>query len=451
MAEEILIFIAAFVMVLFLFSLVSRRIEGTVLTAPMVFFIAGMLLGPGGIDLVTLTAERTFVLLVAEIALVLTLFSDASRINLRALKGSGDLPARLLGIALPLTIAAGIIAAVLLFSDLTLIEAGILACLLSPTDAALGEAVVSSTKVPLRIRQALNVEAGLNDGAVIPVLTVLVTIALAEALVQTPGYWIVSSVVQIGLAVIVGAIAGLAGGWVVNRAVEHEWMEHTYEWIALMGIAIIAWIGADFLGASGFIAAFVAGFAAGAAYRHVVHSLIEFTKAEGEILGHAIFFILGILSYLLIQNISLTTALYAVLSLTIVRMLPVAVAMIGTRLSAPTVLFLGWFGPRGLASIVLLLTVLEEAGTLPGMETITYAVLATVTLSIFAHGITANPVIRLYERHADKLHHTAPEKKEVVEIPGRRGRGLQKRSPAERTGEQKQGDPVDTPEAPHDA
>jgi NhaP-type Na+/H+ or K+/H+ antiporter len=420
MAEEVIIFLAAFVTVLFLFSLVSRRIEGTILTAPMVFLIAGLLLGPGGVDLVTLTAEREFVLLVAEIALVLTLFSDASRINLRALKGSGKLPARLLGIGLPLTIAAGVVVGILLFSDLTLLEAGILACLLSPTDAALGEAIVSSTKVPLRIRQALNVEAGLNDGAVIPVLTVLVTIAIAEALVQTPGYWIVSSLVQIGLAVVVGAIVGFGGGWMVNRAVERGWMEHTYEWIALMGIAIIAWIGADFLGASGFIAAFVAGLTAGAVYQHVVRSLVDFTEAEGEILGHAIFFILGILAFDLFQNVSLGIALYAVLSLTIVRMLPVAIAMIGARLSAATVLFLGWFGPRGLASIVLLLTVLEEAGTLPGMQTIALAAMATVTLSVFAHGISANPAIRRYERRAEALRSGAPENEEVVELPGRR-------------------------------
>ncbi len=421
MAEEIIIFLAAFMAVLFLFSLVSRRIETSILTAPMVFLTAGLLLGPGGIDLVTLTAERDFVLLVAEIALVLTLFSDASRINLRALKGSGDLPARLLGIGLPLTIVAGVIAGVLLFSDLTLLEAGILACLLAPTDAALGEAIISSKKVPLRIRQALNVEAGLNDGAVIPVLTVLVTIAISEELKLTPGFWIVSAIFQIGLAVVVGAIVGLAGGWAVNRAVEQGWMEQTYEWIALMGIAIIAWIGADFLGASGFIAAFIAGFFAGAAFRHVVRSLVDFTEAEGEILSHAIFFILGILAFVLIQNISLGIALYAVLSLTIVRMLPVAIAMIGTRLGTATVLFLGWFGPRGLASIVLVLTVLEVEGTLTGMQTISLAVMATVILSVFAHGISANPAIRRYSRYAVSLHDTAPEKEEVAELPGRRG------------------------------
>ncbi len=419
MVEEVLIFLVAFVIVLFLFSLVSRRIEKTIVTAPMVFLTAGLLLGPGGIDLVTLTAERNFVLLLAEVALVLTLFADASRINIRVLRDTGRLPARLLGIGLPLTIAAGAVVGILLFSDLTLLEAAILACLLAPTDAALGVAIVSSKAVPLRIRQALNVEAGLNDGAVIPVLTVLVSVAVAEELVLTPGVWIVSAIVQIVLAVVAGAAVGLAGGWMVNRAVEHSWMEQTYEWIALMGIAIIAWIVADALGASGFIAAFSAGLFAGAVYQHVVRSLVDFTEAEGEILSHAIFFILGILSYLLIRNFSLLLVLYAVLSLTIVRMLPVAVSMIGEHLSARTVLFMGWFGPRGLASIVLLLTIFEEAETLPGMQTVALAVFATVTLSVFAHGITANPAIKRYARHAESFHDAAPEKKTVAELPGR--------------------------------
>jgi len=208
----------------------------------------------------------------------------------------------------------------------------------------------------------------------------------------------------------------------VNRAVEHGWMEKTYEWIALMGIAITAWILADLMGASGFIAAFIAGFAAGTAYRHVVRSLVDFTEAEGEILGHAIFFILGILAFVLIQHFSIVLALYAVLSLTLVRMLPVAIAMIGTRMGTATILFLGWFGPRGLASIVLLLTVLEEAGTLPGMQTISLAVTATVILSVFAHGISANPAIRRYTRFTESLRDTAPEKVEVAELPDRKGR-----------------------------
>ncbi|WP_067051501.1 cation:proton antiporter domain-containing protein [Methanofollis ethanolicus] len=422
MVDETLVFLAAFVTVLFLYSLVSRRIERTVITAPMVFVAAGLLLGTGGIGLVTLTVERSLVLLLAETALVLTLFSDASRINIHALKVSGDLPARLLLLGLPLTIIAGVIAAVVLLTDLSLLEAAILACLLAPTDAALGEAIVTSDKVPLRIRQALNVEAGLNDGAVIPVLTILWALAVGEETYALgSGDLFVLALVQIGIAVLVGGAVGYACGWVLSRAAEKEWMAHTYEWIALMGIAIIAWVLADLLGGSGFIAAFVAGFATGAVYRQVVTSLIVFTVAEGEVLGHLVFFILGVISYLLFEHVTFVVLLYAVLSLTVVRMVPVAVSLVATRLNARTVVFLGWFGPRGLASIVLMLTTLEEAGALPGMRTLAAAAVATVMLSVFAHGISANPAIARYSRHAGALHDAAPEKEAAADLPTRWG------------------------------
>ncbi|WP_067048808.1 cation:proton antiporter [Methanofollis ethanolicus] len=419
--EAEILFLTAFTGVLFLYSLVSRRIETTVVTAPMVFLTAGLVLGPGVLDIAPIAADAGFVLFLGEFALVLLLFSDASRINIAALRGGADLPARLLVIGLPLTIMAGTIAAALLFTDLTLLEAAILGCLLAPTDAALGEAVVSSKRVPLRIRQALNVEAGLNDGAVIPVLTVLWAVMVAEEQMHTAGYWIASSVVQIVTAVTVGAAIGLAGGWLVSRAKKNQWMEQTYEWIALMAVAVLAWILTDILGGSGFIAAFVAGLAAGAVYRQVVASLIEFTVAEGEILGHIVFFILGAISYLLIENFSLEIVFYAVLSLTLVRMLPVALSLIGKGLSGKTVLFMGWFGPRGLASVVLLLITIEEVGDAPGMQTIVSVVIATVVLSVFAHGISANPAIRAYGRHAETLHARTPEKETVAEVPGRRG------------------------------
>ncbi len=424
MIEEITIFFALFTAILFVFSLISRRIEKTVITAPMVFLTAGLLLGPAGMDIITFEAESSVILLIAEIALVFTLFSDASRIGLKGLKESGTLPPRLLGIGLPLTILAGLIAAIGIFPGLTIVGAGILATLLAPTDAALGEAIVSNKNVPRRIRQALNVEAGLNDGAVIPVLTVLVAITVLGAQAHSTGYWIITSAAQIILAVIVGVFVGLAGGWLINRAEEEKWMEGTYTWIALMAVAIIAWMIADLLGSSGFIAAFIAGMAIGTRYERLIMSLVDFTTAQGRILGHLVFFTLGVGSYLLIENFSMRVAAYAVLSLTIIRLLPVAIAMMGTGLKRNTVLFLGWFGPRGLASIVLLFTVMEEIEGYPGMETITLAVIATVTLSVFAHGISTNPGIIRYARHAETFGENSPEYEAVLELPARLGKDL---------------------------
>ena len=424
MIEEITIFIALFTTILFVFSLISRRIERTVITAPMVFLTAGFLLGPSGTDIITFETENSVILLIAEIALVFTLFSDSSRIGLKGLKESGTLPPRLLGIGLPLTILAGTIAAIGIFPGLTIVGAAILATLLAPTDAALGEAIVTNKKVPLRIRQALNVEAGLNDGAVIPVLAVLVAIILLGAQAHTAGYWIFISVGEIILALIVGVSVGLAGGWLINRAEQQRWMEGTYTWIALMAVAFVAYIGADILNSSGFIAAFIAGMAIGTRYERLIASLVDFTTAQGRILGHLVFFTLGVGSYLLIENFSISVVVYAVLSLTIIRILPVAIALTGTGLKRNTVLFIGWFGPRGLASIVLLLTVMEELQDYPGMETIVLAAIATVTLSVFAHGISTNLGITRYARHAETFGENAPEYEAVLELPARLGRDI---------------------------
>lgn len=423
MVEELVTFLTSFILVLFLFSLVSRRIESMVVTAPMVFLIAGLIFGPAGLDIVGFDIESGNVLLIAEVALVFTLFSDASRINIRALKGSSNLPARMLGIGLPLTILAGTAVALVIFSDMTLIEAGILSCLLAPTDAALGEEIVSSEKVPLRIRQALNVEAGLNDGAVIPALTALVTLYIGEARADMPPEsWLISAAFQIVIAVLAGSGVGFAGGWLLVRAESREWIGNTYKWISLMSVAFIAWVVTDILGASGFIAAFVAGLTSGAVYGNVVESLVDFTEAEGEILAHLVFFLLGVVAYLPVQNFNPALLLYALLSLTVIRMLPVAISLTGTHLKMRTVLFMGWFGPRGLASIVLLISVIENIGNAPGMETLALTVITTVILSVFAHGISANPGIARYARHAETLHEEAPEKKPVAELPGRKRR-----------------------------
>lgn len=424
MIEGIISYLALFTVILFLFSCISRRIEATPITAPMVFLTAGLLLGPAGADIISFQTESGFILLIAEIALVFTLFSDASRIGMRGVKDSGTLPPRLLGIGLPLTILTGLIAAIVVFPGLGFVGAGILATLLAPTDAALGEAIVTNRKVPLRIRQALNVEAGLNDGAVIPVLTILVTITIVGAEAYSAGYWIVSAAVQIILAVCVGIAVGLAGGWIIDRAEEKRWMEGTYTWISLMALAITAWILADILGSSGFIAAFIAGLAIGTRHQRLITTLVDFTTAQGRILGHLVFFTLGVGSSLLVDHFSMRIAAYAVLSLTIIRFLPVAIAMIGTGLKRNTVLFLGWFGPRGLASIVLLFTVMEEMEGYPGMETITAAAITTVILSVFAHGMSTGPGIARYSRHAETFREDSPEYEAVLELPAKLGRDL---------------------------
>src|SRR5687768_6105115 len=369
-AENTVVDLIVLAAVVFAFGLVSRRLEGTVLTAPIVFVVAGFVLGPWGLGLVEFDLDDHTVLLVGEIALAIVLFTDAARTNLSALRENEALPVRLLGIGMPLTIALGTLVAALLLTDLTFWEAAIVGTVLAPTDAALGQAVVSNQRVPIRMRQALNVETGLNDGLSVPFLALFLTLAVAEEELQSASYWIRFALEQVGLGVLVGVGVGLAGGWLVSWASKREWMTESFERLVLLTLAIIAWALADQIGGNGFIAAFVGGLAVGPTVERVGEQLIRFSEAEGQLLNLSVFFVFGVLVVGLMDPLSWQVALYALLSLTLVRMLPVAASLVGTRLRGVSMLFVGWFGPRGLASIVLGLIVVAEAPMLAGREEI---------------------------------------------------------------------------------
>jgi sodium/hydrogen antiporter len=413
--------LAVLAAVVFAFGLVSRRLEGTVLTAPIVFVLVGAILGPAGLGLIEFELDDHTVLLLAEIALALVLFTDAASTDLSTLRQNEGLPLRLLGIGMPLTIALGAAAALLLLTDLTFWEAAIVGTVLAPTDAALGQAVVSNLRVPLRVRQALNVEAGLNDGLSVPFLALFLTLAVAEEELQSASYWIRFALEQIGLGVLVGIGVGLVGGWLVSLASRKSWMAVPFQRLALLALALIGWALADQIGGNGFIAAFVGGLAVGPTVEHVGERLIQFTEAEGQLLNLSVFFVFGVLVIGLIGPLSWEVALYALLSLTLIRMLPVALSLLGTHLRSISVLFMGWFGPRGLATIVLGLIVVAEAPLLTGREEIEQVVALTVLFSVLLHGLTAAPLSAAYARRVDGMSADVPEKRGTVDETTRMG------------------------------
>jgi NhaP-type Na+/H+ or K+/H+ antiporter len=412
--------LAVLAVIVFAFGLVSRRLEETSLTAPIAFVAAGVVLGPAGLGLVELGLDSHTVLLLGEIALALVLFTDAANIKPSALRQNEGLPLRLLGVGMPLTIALGT-AAALLLTDLTIWEAAIVGTVLAPTDAALGQAVVSNPRLPARVRQALNVEAGLNDGLSVPFLALFLSLAGAEEELQRASYWIRFALEQIGFGVLVGLGVGLAGGWLVRWASQRGWMTESFQRLALLALALIAWSLADHIGGNGFIAAFVGGMAVGPTVERVGEQLIRFTEAEGQLLNLSVFFIFGVLVLGLLEGLTWKIVLYVLLSLTVVRMLPVAMALLGKHLSGVSVLFAGWFGPRGLASIVLGLIVVSEVPILAGRGEIEMVVALTVLLSVLLHGVTSAPLSATYARRVERMIQEAPEKKGVAEAPTRTG------------------------------
>jgi NhaP-type Na+/H+ or K+/H+ antiporter len=405
---------------LFLYAVSSKRLGLTILTGPLLFATLGWLTGPNGLEFIELPQELELTTILLEATLVLVLFTDAMGINTSRWREEASVPGRLLGIGFPLTLFAGWGLALVLFGDLELWEAGLVAIILTPTDAALGQAVVSNPRVPERMRQGLNVESGLNDGIALPVFFVFL-----EAAEAAEGSVSVASVVreigkELGIALAVGLVLGWLAAKVIVWASERDWVAPGWGQVALLGVAFAAWSLGNALGGSGFIAAWVAGLVLGRALREAFPGITEFAEGTGHILTLFSFFVFG--SFVLgeaVTELTWEVGLYAVLSLTVIRIVPVAVGMIGSGLRVPSLLYLGWFGPRGLASIILVATIVEEAD-LAGAATITLIMAATVGLSIYAHGITAwwgsNRYADWYG--SQQAHHSEmPESADVPAVP----------------------------------
>ena len=404
--------LAFFAFLLFIYSLVSGRLERTIITAPLAFTVAGMLMFPALYENLRPAISSGLFLRLAEVGLVMLLFTDASRTGLRVLQNIRALPARLLSTGMLLTIFLGAVAARLVFPSLSTWEAGILASILAPTDAGLGQIIVNSPRVPTRVRHALNVEAGLNDGLSVPFL--LFFIAIAAAGIEGAAASLMQFILeQLGFGVLVGGVIGLAGGWLLELSRRHKWISESFLQIGVVALPLLCLLVSELVGASMFIAAFVAGLAVQVGFKEAGKHSVEFAEEWGQLLNLSVFFLFGLVVVRNWPQFTLAAWLYALLSLTVVRMLPVAIALIGTRLSLASVVFMGWFGPRGLASIVLGLVYLEEEMHLPGEPTIRLAVIVTVVASIFAHGLSALPGISLYQRNIASLDDASPEHQEV--------------------------------------
>jgi NhaP-type Na+/H+ or K+/H+ antiporter len=384
-------------------------------TAPIVFASAGMITVACSSELQDHQFDLDLWLHIAEIGLVLLLFTDASRTDLRGLKSTYSLPVRLLSVGMTLTLLLGALGALAIFGHLTIWEAGILAAILAPTDAGLGQIIVSSPRVPMSIRQALNVEAGLNDGLSVPFLLFFIALAVPATDGHQASLW-QYVVEQLGYGVLVGGGIALVGGWLLGASERRQWIAHSWVRLGVVSLPLLCLLASDAVGASMFIAAFIGGLVVQVGYQEAGRHAVEFTEEWGQLFNLAVFFLFGMLAIRALPEFEWSHWLYAVASLTVLRMVPVALALVRTRMSLATIGFMGWFGPRGLASIVLGLVYFEHEVSLPGEDTIRLTVIATVWLSIFAHGSSALPALRHYAGHVDRLPADAPERRGVDQL-----------------------------------
>jgi NhaP-type Na+/H+ or K+/H+ antiporter len=384
--------LAIFAVFVFCYSIVAGRVERAAASGPIVFVFAGLIMGPYGLGWFDGDVSKTELRVLADLTLATFLFIDAANADLRILKKYVQIPSRMLLLGLPVTIALGTIAALLLFDQLTIYQAAILGTMLAATDAALGKAVITNTLVPARVREGLNVESGLNDGLCVPFLLLFIALSLGgqEGSGSSMAFMLVAEELGIGLAV--GLFLAGAGYLALRWCHQHGWVTDVWVQITSVALAISCFAVAQSLHGSGYIAAFSGGILFGFMSKET-HKLVHAAEGIGETLALLTWFIFG--AAVIGQSFGRFTwemLVYALLSLTVFRMLPIYISLLGTGERPSTKLFLGWFGPRGLASIVFALIVINEG--VPEARFLAMVVVLTVLLSLIAHGISANPLAR---------------------------------------------------------
>lgn len=375
------------------YALLARRLTTFNVTSPMLSIVAGAVV----FSFAEFDIDTASVHIIAELTLVLILFHDASTVKLSKLRQDPGIAIRLLLIGFPLALLLTFALTRSLFPTLGVAGAWLLAAAITPTDAGLGAPTVLNPVVPMRVRRGLNVESGLNDGLATPI--VLLALAALAAQEDRPGVLRVGFV-PLALAVVLAIAVGLVSAWFMDRSRERGLSGKRGRAIATLVLPLFLFGLAEITGANAFIAAFVGGLVFGAASitLDVEHEATSLLEVASDLLGFVVwFFAGGILLTVLGDGFQWSWVLMAVLALTALRMLPVFVSLIGTGFKWPTVCFVGWFGPRGLATIVFGLLSLEELGPeSPVMADLSGVIAFTVLLSVFLHGFSAGPLSQSY-------------------------------------------------------
>ena len=384
--------------VFLVFGVLSERLRNGVFTAPMLCVAVG-----GAASTLFglhqhIALENPVVSAVGEVALAIVLFTDASGIDRSRLRGEWRLPARLLGIGLPLTMLAGVAVGLLLLPSLPWVWLAVIAVILAPTDAALGIAVLLNDAVPQRIRDALNVESGLNDGIALPPLMALLAMAATPQSRLTEAEWMLGAIGEIGIGAVIGVLFGWLGGRLVDGAWRRGWIDETFARLVGPGLAILTFTAAHLTDKNGFVAAYAAGLMLAVRSPELRERLHEFGEADGTQFSLFVFLLFGLVMVPMAWPYwDASMVAYALLSLTLVRMVPVGLSLLGTGLDARSVLFVGWSGPRGIASVLYLALVVQQFGV--ERHTTVFAVIVlTVLLSVVLHGLSAAPLSAAYGR-----------------------------------------------------
>jgi NhaP-type Na+/H+ or K+/H+ antiporter len=359
----------------------SGLMRGTVLSISVLAVGAGLVLALT--DVIEIEAEDQTVIQLIELALIVTLFSDGLFVERELLFLHWSAPVRALVLAMPITLLLLALAAKLMFVELNWAEAFLLAAVLTPTDPVVTSSVVTSQRVPESIRHTLNLESGLNDGLALPF--VLFFIVFAQ-----PGGDAGQEAMELLGEAGVGAVIGVALGLLAGRLTQHlpgGGIDRRYEGIYALGVGVLAFGLADVTFGNGFIAAFVCGIALGVAEHDIADDFVVFSENVSSILQVLTFFVFGALIVATGYGGSVPLLIAFILfALLIARPVAVAISFLRVKLPRPHQAFIAWFGPKGVASILFALFVLNSV--VPERSVIFETAAFVVLASIAAHGLT---------------------------------------------------------------
>ncbi len=380
-----------------LYALFSNKFQKWAITGPMIFTACGLLIGEKGLTVLNLESHLNIIEILAELTLMLVLFSDANKVSFKYLAKYKKYPIRLLLIAFPLCMVFGVLVGLPILKGLGLWEVALVAAILAPTDAALGKYLVGNKNIPSRVRDTINVESGLNDGLALPFVLLFGFMAQKTSSNIESGLVLMFILKQLVLGPLAGYIIGKYGAKLINFSAEKKLISPGFDGIFALSLAGFSYAAADFIGGNSFVAVYFTGLFFGNFVKRPSKFIMEFTESEGQILTLLTFIVFGAIIPLALYKIEISWVLYAILSLTVVRMIPTALSVIGSKPKPINVLLVGWFGPRGVASILYLVMV-KSKFQIENMFLIAQVVMLTIFLSIFLHGLSAIPIVKYYPK-----------------------------------------------------
>jgi NhaP-type Na+/H+ or K+/H+ antiporter len=377
------------------YALVSKQVNRSYVAPALIFMLLGMALGPFGLHLLEAGPGTEGYTILAQLALTVILFNQAANLNFNQIRVHGPVALRLLIIGIPLTVVLGALTAVVLLPVLPWWEAVCLAAAVAPTEVALIEALLEDPRIPERVRHALSVESGFYDGFALAILLTALALASQQA-DHSDVNWVWQIFSTEFMSLIVGAVVGVVGGVVVAWSRRRDWMSDIWGQLAALALAFVCFAVGERMEASGFVAAFTGGLAFSfVTKRRAVSPLSsQVCDATAQLLELLVFAMFG--AFAVIdgwRRADWRVVLFAVLALFAVRIIAVLISLVRIDLPVSSKLFIGWFGPRGIGTVVLGLLVVDR-GEIQQADLIGTAVVVTVTLSLALHSLTAGPGIR---------------------------------------------------------